>query len=101
MGLGLDLARRALRGRPASLTYGLSHAATAAAGVVTLSFGVFGGSAGKLINSALFFFVLALIGGLFLLIFRIQREPPPMAVVYLHASSALVAGGLLIAGLLR
>lgn len=101
MGLGLDLARRALRGRPAPLIYGLSHAAMAVAGVVTLGVGVFGGPTGKLVNSALLFFLLALVGGLFLLVFRIQREPPPMAVVYLHASGALLAWGLLLVGLLR
>lgn len=101
MGLGINLAWRVSRGRSAALIHGLGHAAVAATGVLTLSVGVFGGASNKLVNSALFFFVLALIGGLFILIFRVQREPAPLAVIYLHASSALLAWGLLLAGLIR
>lgn len=96
MTLGLYLARRAALGRPGSLKSGMTHAGLGLATVAAVGAAAFVGGTMRLLNASLLFYSLALIGGLFVLIFRIQREPPPMFMVYLHAASAAVATLLLV-----
>ena len=93
--LGLHLARRAAAGTPLPLPYGLAHGALGLASVVLLGVAAFSGGTLKLVNAALLFYCLALVGGLFVLVFRLQGQPPPMFMVYLHAASALLASALL------
>ncbi|MBA1147618.1 hypothetical protein H0Z60_11200 [Ectothiorhodospiraceae bacterium WFHF3C12] len=95
LALGLHLARRAALGRAGSLASGLSHGGLGMATVLAVGAAAFTGGTLRLLNAALLFYCLALVGGLFVLIFRLQREPPPMFMVYLHAASAVAATFLL------
>lgn len=89
--LGAYLARRAALGRAGPLAAGLAHAALGLATVSAVTLAAFSGETAKLLNAALLFFGFALIGGLFVLVFRLQGEPPPLFMVYLHAASAVLA----------
>jgi hypothetical protein len=93
--LGLYLARRATAGKPPTLRWGLSHAGLGLVTVALLALAASSGATTRLANAALLLLVFALVGGLFILVFRLQRQSPPMFMVYLHAASALIAAVLL------
>lgn len=79
---------------------GLGHAALAVAGVVVLAVGVVQESQPLTVNSALFCFALAAVGGVFILLFRLQGERPPGFMIALHGVVAAFALGLLWFGIL-
>lgn len=79
---------------------GLGHAALAVAGVIFLAVGVVRESQPITINSALFCFALAAVGGVFILLFRLQGERPPGFMIALHGVAAAFALGLLWYGIL-
>lgn len=79
---------------------GLGHATLAVAGIVLLAVGVVLESQPLTINSALFCFVLAAVGGVFVLLFRLQGERPPGFMIALHGAAATFALGLLWFGIL-
>jgi FtsH-binding integral membrane protein len=89
------LALRHLRGRGVPRSAGVAHASVAAAGVATLALAAAMVGLPKAANAALLCVVLALIGGVFVLLFRLQGERPPMFMVALHALAALVGVALL------
>ncbi|GEM_PF-1712444 len=78
---------------------GLVHAGVAVAGLVLLSLAVSRYTQPLVVNAALLFFFIALIGGAFLLIFRLQKESPPGFMIVLHAGTAVTALALLWVGL--
>lgn len=89
--LGAYLARRAARRRRTPLSVGLLHASLGTATVAAAAVAAFAGGTVKLLNAGLLFLGFALVGGLFVLVFRLQGETPPMFMVYLHAASAVIA----------
>lgn len=97
---GATLAHRHARGRPVALALGLGHAGLAVAGLATLAVAVFTAEQPVAVNASLLLFAIALIGGLFLLLFRLQGEPAPGFMIALHAATAAVALAILWAGLL-
>jgi hypothetical protein len=100
--LGLWLVVLGMRYRRGSLVLAAGHAGVALLGLGLLGNQVFTGPVHKLYNVAALLFVLALFGGLILLLLRIStreyRTPPPMFVVSLHAVMAMIALLLLLLG---
>ncbi len=100
--LGLWLVVLGMRYRRGSLVLAAGHAGVALMGLGLLGNQIFAGPVHKLYNVAALLFVLALIGGLVLLVLRIStreyRTPPPMFVVSLHAVMAMIALLLLVLG---
>jgi hypothetical protein len=100
--LGLWLVVLGMRYRRGSLVLAAGHAGVALLGLGLLGNQVFTGPVHKLYNVAALLFVLALFGGLILLLLRIStreyRTPPPMFVVSLHAIMAMIALLLLLLG---
>lgn len=97
---GLTLAVAFVRRRPYPVSVGYLHGAIAAIGVILLGIAVFGRAQGMPVNSALLLFCLALVGGLFNLLFRLQRAPPPGFMIILHGAVALAGLAVLLIGLL-
>lgn len=85
--LGVLHARRA----PVPFAAGLAHAGAAVAGIAVLLFAIATGDHGVAANAALLLFAIALVGGVFVLLFRLQRQRPPLFMVGLHGATALVA----------
>lgn len=98
--LGLYLARKAARRESTPLALGLTHGGLGLATVAALAAAAFAGTTAKLVNASLLLFALALVGGLFVLVFRLQGEAPPLFMVMLHGASAMVAGILLAVAIL-
>lgn len=96
---GLILAVAVLRRRPFPASVGYLHGAVGLSGVVLLAIAVFASPRGMPINTALLMFALAVVGGLFVFLFRLQREPPPAFMVILHGGVALAGLALLLIGL--
>ncbi len=90
------LSRR--RGRAIPLL-GHLHGATALAAMGLLLYRILTGPENLWFNTALFLFLLALIGGGFAWLVRERREPPILPLVLLHASMAVVAFLVLLGGL--
>lgn len=103
--LGLWLVVLGMRYRRGSLILTAGHASVALLGLGLLGNQVFTGPVHKLYNVAALLFVLALFGGLILLVLRIStreyRTPPPMFVVSLHAVMAVIALLLLLLGYMQ
>lgn len=97
---GLTLAIAIVRQRPFPASVGYLHGAVGLSGVVVLAIAVFARSQGLPVNSALLLFSFAVVGGLFVLLFRLQRELPPTFMVILHGVAALTGLALLLIGLL-
>ncbi|MFV8834364.1 hypothetical protein [Aquisalimonas sp.] len=96
--MGATTLWRGLRqGRPAVIL-GYAHATTALTALTVLGVRVFTGPENLLLNSAFFVFLLAAIGGLFTLAVRGRNEPVMLPLILLHATAAVVAVLLLIAG---
>ena len=102
VGLGLWLVVLGVRYRRGSRVLAAAHAGVALLGLVLLGRHIFGAPVHMLYNDAALLFVLALSGGLVLLILRLgnreHRSPPPMMGVSLHAAMALSALLLLVLG---
>ncbi len=100
--LGLSPVVLGVRYQRSSLTLGAPHASAAALGLVLLGWQLFNGPVHMLYDDAALLFVFALLGGLVLLVLRVQergqRRPPPMVVVSLHAAMAVLRLLLLLAG---
>lgn len=98
---GLTLAAAIVRQRPFPAPIGYLHGAIGLSGVVLLAVAVFSHHQIMPVNTALVLFALTLVGGLFMLLFRLQREPTPGFMVVLHGIMALVALAVLLVGLSR
>jgi len=98
---GVVMASRRTRRLPVPLGAGLAHGGAAVTGLVLLATGVFGAEQPVTVNAALLMFALAFIGGLFLLLFRLDDGKPPGFMIFMHGSAAVVGLGLLIAGLVH
>lgn len=95
--LGLLHARRAR----VPFAAGIGHALLALAGIVTLAIAVWSQSQPPAINAALLLFAIALVGGVFVLLFRLQRESPPGFMIVLHGGTAAVALAVLWLGIVN
>lgn len=80
---------------------GIGHAMLALAGIVALAIAVWSKSQSLAINAALLLFAIALIGGVFILLFRLQRESPPGFMIVLHGGTAAVALAVLWLGIVN
>jgi hypothetical protein len=89
--LGLTLAFRGLRGRRVTAAWGYAHGALALLAVVALAVLAFGAGLPLTGNAALTVASLALVGGVFNLLFRLQGERPPGFMILLHGAAGVVA----------
>lgn len=103
--LGLYLVVLGVRHRRGSRALAAVHASVALLGLSLLGIHVFRGRINFWYNSAALLFVLALIGGLLLLVLRSgeqnKKSPPSMIGVSLHAAMGLSALLLLVMGYAR
>jgi hypothetical protein len=103
--LGLFLVVLGVRHRRGSRRAAAVHAGFALLGLVLLGTQVFSGPVNFLYNSAALLFVLALVGGLLLLVLRLgepdTQSPPSMIGVGVHAAMGLMALALLVLGYIR
>jgi len=97
---GAVLAMLNIRHRRVPLTAGMAHAGAAIAGLALLGAGMAFEDQPLAANAALLLFAIALLGGVFVLLFRLQGERPPMFMVGLHGLTAAVALAVLWAGVL-
>ena len=97
---GLTLGAALIRKHPYPASVGYLHGVVAAGGVVLLAIPVFAHPQRMPVNSALLLFCFAVIGGVFILLFRLQRERPPVFMVVLHGGLALAGLAVLLIGLL-
>lgn len=97
---GLAMAALHMRRSRVPFAAGIVHAALASVGVALLAVGVFRGTQPLTINSALLCFAVALVGGVFVLLFRLQGERPPGFMIGLHGVLAAFALALLWFGIL-
>lgn len=98
---GLLLAVLQARGIRVPFPAGLAHAGLAVGGLTVLVAAVWRESQPAAVNAALLLFVIAFIGGVFNLLFRLQREPPPGFMIVLHGGIAIVALAVLWLGILH
>jgi hypothetical protein len=100
---GLVLANSVLRGRLASWTLSLLHAALGAAGLVLTALVVLGGTTdvAGVVPISLLILVAAALAGFFLASFHLRKLPAPKAAVVAHAGVAVVGFLLLVGGALR
>lgn len=85
------------------LVAGIAHAGTAIAGIALLLVGIATTDQPVAVNAALLLFAIALLGGVFVLLFRLQPARPPMFMIALHGATAVAGlavlwGGVLTAG---
>lgn len=100
--LGLWLVVLGVRYRRGSRALAAGHAGVALLGLILLGKHIFSSPVHMLYNDAALLFILALSGGLVLLVLRIgnreHRSPPPMIGVSFHAAMAITALLLLVLG---
>lgn len=97
---GLVLAAHVLRGRFAPWAVSLLHAALGATGIGLLLWVVMNGIGPASATAALCLFALAALGGFYLASLHLRRKLPPKAVVFIHASVAVIGFLTLVAGVL-
>lgn len=97
---GLILANSVLRGRMASWSLSLLHAALGATGLVLTAIVVLGGSydVAKIVPIALLILVVAALAGFLLASFHARKVSPPRPAVIAHAGVAVVGFLLLLGG---
>lgn len=95
---GITLARAELRGRRIPLQISVLHGFAGMILVALLFWHDRTPPEHLLVNAATLFFGLTAAGGLMLFAFRSRGEAPPGFLIGMHASFAVVAVGLLIAG---
>jgi hypothetical protein len=96
---GALLAAAHARRRRVPFLLGLGHAGVATVGLVLLTAAVARQPQPLAVNAALLLFFIALVGGAFLLLFRVQKEAPPGFMIVLHAGTAITALALMWIGL--
>ena len=79
---------RAHRGLPVA---GYAHGALGLAALAALFERVAHGPVNLGFNSAVFLFALTVVGGLFLALFKLRREAPPLAFILIHGTVGAVA----------
>lgn len=96
--LGIGLNVRYARGRGAPVWAAGAHGVAGVAAIALLGWLIATGPTVKTLNAALLVFILAAVGGLFMLVLRIARLRPPLAVIGTHGAVALVALAVFCAG---
>jgi glucose uptake protein GlcU len=90
--IGLYMATQHFKGRtPPPVWAAVLHGLLAVSGAVVLLLGVMSTGFGTVHSWALVLFVVAALGGLYLVSFHIRRQPLPGAVVVIHGMVAAVA----------
>lgn len=98
---GLILARQRFKGAPQpSLPLALIHGAAAALGLVTLVVAVLGNGAASLAKVALIVFLVAALGGFYLIGQHTQKRALPIPVIVGHALTAVTGFVILLVGAL-
>lgn len=97
---GLVLGVLGLRQRKLPMWLSIVHGAVAAAGLITLIFGVVQGNAGSLPIISLILFLIAAIGGFVLFSYHLRRKPHPRGLILIHALAAVIAFVFLLIGIL-
>lgn len=87
---GLVLASSVLRGRLAPWTISILHALLGASGLILLLVAVLRGEGAGRATAALGLLVLAALGGFYLASLHLRKQLAPKAVVFVHASIAVV-----------
>lgn len=87
---GVVLAAHVLRDKLAPWALSLIHALLGAAGLVLLIAVLLQGGAGPALVTGFVLLVIAALGGFFLASFHVRQQLPPKAVVYIHASVAVI-----------
>lgn len=99
---GLILATQRLRGAPRpTLALALVHGAVAAAGLVSLILVVVEAGAPPVAKTALVVFLVAALGGFYLIAQHLQTKPLPIPVMLIHAAVAVAGFLILLAGVLK
>jgi len=99
---GLTMVTMILKGAPRPpLWLALLHGALAAAGLVALILVVVEPGAPQYAKIALVIFLIAALGGFYLISQHLQTKPLPVPVVLVHAAVAVVAFLILLAGVLK
>jgi hypothetical protein len=99
---GLILATQRLRGAPRpTLAIALVHGAVAAAGLVALILVVVAPDAPSVAKTALVVFLVAALGGFYLIAQHLQTRPLPVPVMLIHAAVAVAGFLILLAGVLK
>ena len=99
---GLILATQRLKGAPQpSLPLALVHGGVAAAGLVALILVVVEAGAPSVAKTALVVFLIAALGGFYLIAQHLQSRPLPIPVMLVHAAVAVTAFLILLAGVLK
>jgi hypothetical protein len=99
---GLVMVTMVLRGAPRPpLALALVHGALAAAGLVALILVVVGPGAPSMAKIALVIFLVAALGGFYLIAQHLQTKPLPVPAVLIHAAVAVVAFLILLATVLK
>ncbi len=93
---GLVLVALRMRGENPPLVIAMAHGALAASGLVALALPVLSGQAGGQVRTAFILFVVAALGGFFLLSFHLRKKLIPLPVAAVHALLAVTAFGLLL-----
>ncbi len=88
---GMVLASFVLRGRLAPWAVSVLHALLGATGIALLLFATLQGAGSPRASAALLLFVLAALGGFYLASIHLRRRVAPKAVVFVHASVAVLA----------
>lgn len=88
---GMVLASFVLRGRLAPWAVSIAHALIGATGIVLLLLTVVQGTGTPRATAALCLFALAALGGFYLASIHLRGKVAPRAVVFVHASVAIIA----------
>jgi FtsH-binding integral membrane protein len=97
--VGLTLALKYFKGDDMPLPLSFIHGALAVTGLVLLILGVTMSGIGGYAQTALYVFIVAALGGIFLFLKHLRGESRPKAVILIHAAAAITAFVLLVLGI--
>ena len=99
---GLSLVFMGVRYHRSSLALGLTHAGVALTALILLIVHIVREAGSHMLyNDAAFLFLLALVGGIVMLVTHNNKKAAPLLIVIAHASLALIALALLIRGYIQ
>jgi hypothetical protein len=99
---GLILATQRFKGAPQpSLPLAVVHGSAAALGLITLAVAVLGTGAPSLAKVALIVFLVAALGGFYLIAQHLQKKALPIPVIVVHALVAVTGFVILLVGALN
>jgi hypothetical protein len=87
---GLYMASRVFRGSLPPWGAVIGHGLFAAAGLVVILYAILAGATGTALYVGAVLLVIAALGGFLMLSFHMRKQPPPKAVVGIHALAAVI-----------